>query len=172
MHVAKAGDDIAYRKLLDMLAPRIRAMARHGLARCGRGSEDAEEIVQEALLTIHLKRHTWDEGRPLEPWVQAIAHHKLVDHLRRQGFTRHLNIDDYAEQLACPGSDSETALSDCVDLMGCLNGRQRRIVVGVSIEGRSAREVGTALGMSEGAVRIALHRALKALAAAYRRGVA
>ena len=53
-------------------------------------------------------------------------------------------------------------------MLASLAERQRVIVEAISIEGRSARDVGQRLGMSEGAVRVALHRALKALAAAYR----
>ena len=48
---------------------------------------------------MHLKRDTWDETQPLEPWLRAIARHKLVDHLRRRGFRDHVDIDDYADSL-------------------------------------------------------------------------
>jgi RNA polymerase sigma-70 factor (ECF subfamily) len=56
--------------------------------------------------------------------------------------------------------------SDCADLLAGLPQRQRSIVQAMAIEGCSAREVGERLGMAEGAVRVALHRALKAMAAA------
>jgi RNA polymerase sigma-70 factor (ECF subfamily) len=120
------------------------------------------------LLAIHLKRDTWDEAQPLEPWVRAIARYKLVDHLRRRGFHDHLDLDAVGETLAAPsGADAGDGL-DARRLLGLLPVRQRRIVEEISIEGRRAGEVAMRLGMSEGAVRVALHRALKALAAAYR----
>ena len=53
--------------------------------------------MQETLLAMHLKRDTWDEAQPLEPWLRAIARHKLADHLRRRGFRDHVDIDDYAD---------------------------------------------------------------------------
>ena len=118
---------------------------------------------------MHLKRETWDEAQPLEPWVRAIARYKLADHLRRRGFHDHVDIDDYADSLASPAAVDSADTVDSRRLLAGLPERQRRIVEEVSIEGRRAAEVAARLGMSEGAVRVALHRALKALAAAYRR---
>jgi RNA polymerase sigma-70 factor, ECF subfamily len=170
MRAANRGDASAYRRLLDALASSLRAGARRGLARAGRGPEDAEDIVQETLLAIHLKRHTWDESQPLEPWVRAIAHHKLVDGLRRRGFRQHLPIEDYEEILSVPAEPVALSAVECAELLSRLPGRQRQIVQAISIEGRSAREVGDRLGMTEGAVRVALHRALKGLADGLNRG--
>ena len=118
---------------------------------------------------MHLKRETWDEAQPLEPWVRAIARYKLADHLRRRGFHDHVDIDDYADSLTSTDAVDSAATVDARRLLAGLPERQRRIVEEVSIEGRRAAEVAARLGMSEGAVRVALHRALKALAAAYRR---
>jgi RNA polymerase sigma-70 factor (ECF subfamily) len=116
---------------------------------------------------MHLKRDTWDETQPIEPWLRAIARYKLVDHLRRRGFHDHLDIDDYADEVAVT-ADADAAV-DSGALLASLPERQRRIVEEISLEGRRAAEVAERLGMSEGAVRVTLHRALKALAAAYRR---
>lgn len=168
MRLARQGDDEAYRRLLIAVAAWLRVVARRGLAAAGRPREDSEDIVQETLLAMHLKRDTWDETQPLEPWLRAIARHKLVDHLRRRGFTDHVDIDDHADTLAAP-SVEEGSAADMQRILAGLPERQRRIVEGISIEGRSAREIGGRLGMSEGAVRVALHRALKVLADAYRR---
>jgi len=118
---------------------------------------------------MHLKRDTWDEAQPLEPWVRAIARYKLADHLRRRGFHDHVDIDNYADSLASTDAVDSADTVDSRRLLAGLPERQRRIVEEVSIEGRRAAEVAARLGMSEGAVRVALHRALKALAAAYRR---
>ena len=170
MRLARQGDDEAYRRLLLLLAAWLRAVVRRGLVAAGRGPADCEDVVQETLLAMHLKRDTWDEAQPIGPWVRAIARHKLLDHLRRRGFHDHLDIDDHIESLALSDEpDADTAI-DSQRLLAGLPPRQRRIVEEISIEGRRAAEVARLLGMSEGAVRVALHRALKALAAAYRRG--
>ncbi|MGE0699449.1 MAG: sigma-70 family RNA polymerase sigma factor [Hyphomicrobiaceae bacterium] len=169
MRAANGGNAGAYRQLLDALAPMLRAVARRGLSRFNRGPEEAEDVVQEALLAIHLKRHTWDDAQPLEPWVRAIAHHKLVDMLRRRGFTEHVPIEicDTLDQLSLAPTQLDGV--ECADLLALLPERDRAIVQGMAIEGRSAREVGLQLGLAEGAVRVALHRALKMMAAAGRR---
>lgn len=168
MRAANRGDAAAYRRVLDGLASRLRGFVRRNLARIGRGQEDCEDIVQETLLAVHLKRHTWDETQALEPWARAIAHHKFVDALRRRGFQQHVPIEDYADspELAVSAAPDQRASSD---LLALLPERQRRIVAAISIEGHSAREVGARLAMSEGAVRVALHRALRFLAEALRR---
>ena len=168
MRLARGGDDEAYRQLLGDVAVWLRGVARRGLVRAGRGVEDCEDVVQETLLAMHLKRDSWDDTQPLEPWLRAIAHHKLVDHLRRRGFRDHVDLADLAETLASPQAVEEVSV-DARQMLASLSERQRGIVVAISIEGLSARDVGQKLGMSEGAVRVALHRALKILAAAYRR---
>src|SRR6266850_7411369 len=77
------GDAAAYRLLLDGLSRRLRAYYKGKLARLGRGAAEAEDLVQEAVLAIHFKRHTYDPAEPLTPWVHAIARYKLIDFLRR-----------------------------------------------------------------------------------------
>src|SRR5690349_14032797 len=99
MRAARRGDDQAYRRLLVLVSGRLRAVVRRGLAAAGRGPAESEDIVQEALLAIHLKRESWDEQRPIEPWLHAIARHKLTDHLRRRGYRDHVDIDDWADSL-------------------------------------------------------------------------
>lgn len=169
MRAARAGDDEAYRRLLMQVATWLRGITRRSLAAAGRRVDDSEDIVQEALLAMHLKRDTWDEMQPLEPWLRAIARHKLVDHLRRGGVADHVDIEDLIDSLAAPANDPAGSAAAARHLLAGLPERQRHIVEGISLEGQSAREVGARLGMSEGAVRVTLHRALKALADAYRR---
>lgn len=168
MRAANQGDASAYRRVLQALAAPLRSIAARGLARVGRGREDAEDIVQETLLAIHLKRHTWDESQPLEPWVRAIAHHKLVDALRRRGFRQHVPIEDCDELLQVADAPVELSAAECAGVLARLPERQRTIVEGIAIQGRSARELADQLGMTEVAVRVTLHRSLKRLAETFR----
>lgn len=168
MRLARAGQDEAYRRLLLRVALWLRPVVRRGLAQAGRGPEESEDIVQDTLLALHLKRDTWDPAQPVEPWLRAIARYKLVDHLRRRGLHGHLDLDSLAGTLAAPDGGDPGAALDSQRLLATLPARQRRIVEEIAIEGRRAAEVGARLGMTEGAVRVALHRALKALAAAFR----
>lgn len=169
MRLARGGDEAAYRQLLGEVARWLRVVTRRRLAGAGLGVEDSEDIVQDTLLAMHLKRDSWDDRQPLEPWLSAIARYKMIDHLRRRGFRDHLDIDEQADRLAAPQEADEGAGIDARQMLSGLPERQRVIVEAISIEGHSARDVGRRLGMSEGAVRVALHRALKLLAASWRR---
>lgn len=168
MRAGRNGDEIAYRRALELISQRLRGYVAYGFNAYGYRGEDVEDVVQDTLLTVHLKRQTWDDTRPLEPWLKAIARNKLVDHLRRKGYRKFVPIEDFAETLAAPSDTDADRLGPREDLLSSLKERDRRIVEAMSIEGHSAREVGERLGMSEGAVRVALHRALKSLAAMHR----
>jgi RNA polymerase sigma-70 factor, ECF subfamily len=75
MRAGNAGDADSYRRLLVKLTPVLRAAARRGLGPAGMADTDAEDVVQETLLAIHLKRQSWDEEAPFGPWLRAIARH-------------------------------------------------------------------------------------------------
>lgn len=169
MRAALAGDEAAYKILLGELAGALRVTVRAALRRLGKGDADSEDIVQEALIAIHLKRANWDPALPLAPWINAVARYKVIDALRRQGFRAHVSVDDLADILPAQ-EKAEESRSDIERLVGRLGERAQRIVRAVSMEGRASSEVANELGMSEGAVRVALHRALKELAALYRGG--
>src|SRR5262245_7106396 len=163
MRRADGGDVAAYNRLLTRLAPAIRAVARRGLGRAGLGPEEAEDVVQETLLAIHLKRHTWDPSLPLGPWVRAIARNKLIDAMRRRGRRAYVAIDDVVDTLAAEEGEP-TPLPGKLDAhLQSLPERQRSVVRAISLDGASIRETAAKLNMSEGAVRVALHRGLAAL---------
>lgn len=164
MRAANRGDKVAYRRLLAALAPALRDFARRAFARSGLATDEVEDAVQETLLAVHLKRHTWDERQPLLPWVKAIARNKVIDALRRKGGRTHLPLDEMSEILADDTARDAGQAADISSAISTLKDREREIVVAMSIEGASARDVAMRLAMSEGAVRVALHRALKSLA--------
>src|SRR5216683_1569993 len=99
------GNAASYRSLLDRLSSRLRAYYKGKLARAGRGATEAEDLVQEVLLAIHLKRHTYDVGEPFTPWVHTIARYKLIDYLRRTRSTASVSLDEEAE-VQCGISES------------------------------------------------------------------
>jgi RNA polymerase sigma-70 factor (ECF subfamily) len=168
MRAANAGDAVAYRHLLEALTPFLRTLVRRGFARFGLGTVDVEDVAQETLLAIHLKRQTWDEDQAITPWVAAIARHKLIDNLRRRKRRVEVPIEDLIDIL--PAEPVADALSnrDAQRLLSRLSGRQREVVYAISIEGVSTREAAARLRISEGAVRVALHRGLSTLALAFK----
>jgi len=166
---ANAGDAVAYRSFLERLTPLVRGMARRGISRIGTPLADLEDAVQETLLAIHLKRHTWREDQPIGPWIGAITRYKLIDLARKYGRRKEIELDETFE-LATPEPEEPSLPEHEMDrLLESISEAQRMIVRAISIKGMSIREVAGTMRMTEGAVRVALHRGLKALAEAYRR---
>lgn len=161
MRAAIAGDERAYAELLRFAAASIRAFARRKISH---GGIDPEDIVQETLLALHVKRHTWDEGAPVRPWLFAIARHKIIDAFRRKGRRIEIAIDELAETLADEPQAESLSDREIERALSCLPPGQRAVVSAVSVEGRSIGETAGILMMSETAVRVALHRGLKAIA--------
>lgn len=157
---AIAGDEKAYADFLARIATLVRGFVRR---RTMQGGVDPEDVVQETLLAIHLKRHTWRNDAPVLPWVYAIARYKLIDAFRRRGRRIEVDVDDFADAIAQPEAEtvSERDLARALD--GLPPG-QRSVVSAISVEGRSIGETAAQLDMSEGAVRVALHRGLAAIA--------
>ena len=171
MRAATAGDEPAYRQLLESLAEHLRRTVRYRVARMGQGDLEVEDIVQETLLAIHLKRHTWRSGEPVSPWVAAISRNKTIDVLRRRGRRCESPLDEADDaDLTVRDAAEEGTGQDLERVLGALDERARRIVQLVSIEGHSSRTAAQKVGMSEGALRVALHRSLKTLAARWRDG--
>lgn len=164
MNAAMDGDAGAYRRLLENITPLIRATAMRACRRFAAPLSEVEDAVQETLIAIHLKRHTWRRGEPLGPWIGAIARNKLIDALRRRTRRAEIEIDTLVQELPAPTAEDPAANQDIERILQTLPERDRRIVHAVSIEGYSMREAGQILDMNEGAVRVALHRALKRLA--------
>jgi RNA polymerase sigma-70 factor (ECF subfamily) len=164
MCAANGGDSAAYERLLRGIATAVRPIARRGLRRAGRATADAEDVVQDVLLAIHLKRHTWDASQPIGPWVYAIARYKLVDALRRAGSRQHVPIDAVADTLRADDDARAPFARDVERGLDRLPQGQRMVVRTIAVEGASISETAARLKMTPGAVRVALHRGLNALA--------
>lgn len=166
MEQSLLGDCAAYHRLLSLLTPALRRAVR---ARAESVGLDAEDVVQEVLLALHLKRNTWVRGTPVAPWVAAIARNKMVDAHRRRGRRPEVSIDSVVDTLRSDGEGSEDRSLDLERAFAGLPPRQRQVLQAVSLEGHSAREAAARLDMSEVAVRVTLHRSLKSLAALFRK---
>lgn len=159
---ANAGDARAYAKFLQTVTPVLRGIVRaRGV---GLGVAGCEDVLQEVLLAVHLKRHTWEPDSPVRPWLYAITRYKVIDAFRARGRKIDLPIDDFAEVLAADAGPDPTEAADMAKMIGMLDGRYATIIRKIGLEGETVAETGAALTMSEGAVRVALHRALKTLA--------
>src|SRR3982074_2437442 len=168
MRLAVSGDSAAYHRLLKAVTPVLRAAARRGRAGEGQPVDQSEDIVQDILLAVHLKRHTWDVNAPFAPWLFAIARNKLIDSLRRRGRRGFVNIDDFAETIPSePAAETAPARQVAAQLQS-LPARQRDVLQSIAVDSASIKETAAKFAMSEGAVRVALHRGLASLTAKLR----
>jgi RNA polymerase sigma-70 factor, ECF subfamily len=120
------------------------------------------------LLAVHLKRHTWDANAPFAPWLFAIARNKLIDALRRRGRRIFVNVDDFAETIPDEPAADTISANEVASLLQTLPPRQREVLQSIAVESASIKDTAAKFTMSEGAVRVALHRALASLTAKLR----
>jgi RNA polymerase sigma-70 factor (ECF subfamily) len=161
---AQSGDADAYRRLLEEILPYLRAMA----ARWHRDRSDVEDTVQDILLTLHTIRETYDPKRPFAPWLAAIANRRAVDRLRRQGRARRSDAALRAEHetFGQPQANFEAADARGEALrraVASLPPGQRRAVTLLKLQEMSLKQAAAASGMSIGALKVAMHRALRSL---------
>lgn len=161
------GDERAYRTFLSELSGHLRRFLR---TRMQRQSGETEDVLQEVLLAVHNARHTYRVDQPLTAWVFAIARYKLMDFFRARSRSDVFNdaLDDTAELFAEPELEPAQASRDLSKLLDELPDRQRLPIMHVKLEGLSVTETAKMTGLSESAVKIGVHRGLKALAARIR----
>lgn len=167
MTAAQQGERAAYAALLHEIRPRIRSIASRSL----RDPRDVEDVVQDVLMTLHAIRATYDPRRPFPPWLAGIIKHRIADRIRVRGriWAREdpfseadesapsLSIDP-TESLAWSSRSLKTAIAG-------LPSRQKEAVTLLKLKEMSLKEASAASGMSVTALKVACHRALKALRA-------
>lgn len=159
-----AGEAQAYHVFLKDLGAHVRAFLRRRLASL---PDEIEDLVQDTLLAVHNQRHTYRADQPVTAWVHAIARYKLIDLLRSRSVREALHdpIDDDMELFAASDTEAADARRDVAQLLEQLPDNQRLPIVHTKLEGLSVAEAARATGMSESAVKVGVHRGLKALAA-------
>lgn len=163
---AQAGDAQAWRQVLVVLSPRLEVYFRRRMA--AEYAADVEDLVQETLLAVHNRRMTYDTTQPFTAWAHALARYKLIDFWRRRRVRRHVPLDDVVDDLWVEAEAEGAVNGDLNRLLGGLSNRQERLLRDVKIEGMSLAEAGARVGMSEGAAKVSLHRAMRALMAKVR----
>jgi RNA polymerase sigma-70 factor (ECF subfamily) len=164
MAAAQAGDARAYDSLLRAALPMLRIIARRRI----RDPAEAEDAVQDALLTIHRLRDTYDSGRPIRPWLVAITERRAIDRLRRSGRRagRETPIEDFGETLPDAGAnrgEAKVAAAELRAAVAALPQAQRTALGLAKLEDLPLAEASARSGMSVGALKVATHRAVKAL---------
>ena len=166
MAAAQAGDRRAYEKLLADSVALIRAAAR----RQGVALAHLDDVVQETLITVHRVRHTYDPARSYDAWLTAIANRRAIDVLRSHGRRdrRELHdeyaLDNHAEpDDASTATESEQRARRLRAAVAELPAGQREAVEHLGLRERSLAETAELTGRKTGALKVNLHRALKAL---------
>jgi RNA polymerase sigma-70 factor (ECF subfamily) len=163
-----AGESGPYRQLLDELSGRLRAYYGRRVP----PGLDAEDLVQETLIAVHTRRSTYDAAQPFTAWAYAIARYKLIDALRRSRAHLRAPIEAADALFVTPGAEAAMAGRDLERVLGRLPARTQALIRDVRIEGLSMREAAEKHGMTETAVKVAVHRGLKALGAEFGAGAA
>lgn len=169
MAAAQAGDRAAYTALLRDCVPVVQAVARRQGVPPGR----VDDVVQDVLLTVHRVRHAYDPVRPFTPWLRAIAQRRIIDLLRRHGRqgARELHAPLAYEGHPDPAASPERSLEQARradtlrSAIAALPAGQREAVEQLGLEERTLAEAASATGRTTGALKVNLHRALKALRA-------
>lgn len=158
-----AGEAAAYQSFLKAMSAHLRAFFRRRMQSL---PDDIEDLVQDTLLAVHNQRHTYQSTQPLTAWVHAIARYKLIDLFRSRGLREALNdpLDDELQVFATSDTDASDARRDLGRLLAQLPDHQRLPIVHMKLEGLSVIETAQATGLSESAVKVGVHRGLKALA--------
>jgi RNA polymerase sigma factor (sigma-70 family) len=157
MIAAQAGETGPYRRLLAELRPWL---VRYFSRRLPPSS--VEDAVQDTLIAIHAKRHTYDPKRPFGPWLAGVARYKWIDRLRIAA--RHA-ADELPESLATP--DHEAAVTSALALRGLmaqLKVPQAEVIRLVKLDGLSIEEAAARTGQSVALVKVNIHRGLGRLA--------
>ena len=160
------GNGTAHKNLLSRVSVYLRGYFRNHLAKANRGAVEAEDLVQEVLIAIHTQRHTYDRARLFTPWMHAIARYKFLDYLRRTNAeAADVPIEDAEEELQAHNDHAAVESSlDLESLMAGISERARRAIRCVKLDGLSVREAAQRCGVSESALKVTVHRGMKALA--------
>jgi RNA polymerase sigma factor (sigma-70 family) len=167
MASAQAGDRTAYEALLRECVSLVKVFA----AGQGVPPDYVDDVVQDVLLTIHRARHTYDPARSFTGWLRVIAERRSIDLLRRIGRQRareihsQLAFESYADKSADPtrlGRDA-AASSRVYAAMATLPERQREAVQVLVLQDQSLTDAAIVTRRSKGALKVNLHRGLKAL---------
>lgn len=162
MRKALGGDQAAYAELLRETARLLRPFLSRRIGFEG----DADDVLQEILVSIHKARHTYDGNRPYKPWMYAIAKFRLQDYLRVHyaDQLRHAeDIDDLENIFGADVTEPAISYESISGEVLKLPEKQATILRLIHQEGYTSKEVATTLGMTESAVKVAAHRAYKVL---------
>ncbi len=166
MVAAQRGDATAYRRLLAALDAWLHRYFARRLP-----PATVDDAVQDTLLAIHEKRHTFDPGQAFEPWLAAIARYKWIDRLRHMRRHPTEALDDAVAVDLEGGEDHGEAVTTAhalEHLLATLKPAQADAIRLVKLEGYSIEEASVRTGQTASLVKVNIHRGLGRMAALVR----
>jgi len=153
MAAAQSGDSVSYRRLLGELKPWLTRYYARRLP-----LTVVDDAVQDALIAIHEKRHTYDPARPFGPWLSAIARFKWIDRLRA---LRRTATEPLGEDVSIGDHEAEVLSATVLNqLLANLRPAQAEVIRLVKIHGLSVEEASAKTGQSVSLVKVNIHRGL------------
>jgi RNA polymerase sigma-70 factor (ECF subfamily) len=168
MQSAQGGDRASYDRLLREILPELRAVVTARIP----DASSVDDAVQNALLSIHRARHTFEPGRPFGPWMRAIARNAAIDVLRarRARTAREVPVD--VEKLASVPQEerSDRPVSRLRLALESLPRGQREAIELIHLRCFSVVQAAQEVGIKPGALKVRAHRGYRALRAILARG--
>ncbi len=158
MEQLQQGDSGACSALLDDIGPSLTYFLRRRVA----DPHELEDVYQEVFMAIFEARHTYEPGRPFEPWLFAIARNIAADYTRRRWSRAHWE-ELVAELPERPADSSNTAPPELDEILAKLPSDQRQAFSLLKLDGLSVEAAAARAGVSVGALKVRAHRAYKAL---------
>jgi RNA polymerase sigma-70 factor (ECF subfamily) len=149
---ARRGDQSAF----GLLYRRYSRMV-HGVLLSRVPRADVEDLVQDVFVTALQQLHGLREAGAFGGWLATIARNRATDFLRRAPRTTELPPD-----LAAANSDRTEALM-VLAVIRTLPDAYRETLTLRFVEGMTGPEIAACTGLTEGSVRVNLHRGMKQL---------
>ena len=166
---ARAGDRAALEQVLATLAPSILRFAK----RMCRNADDAEDVLQDTMISIAQHLAGWQQRGSVSSWVFAITRSACARRRRRGAGRAHEGDAALSDHPAAASSPEAQVQADEIGAtvaaeLDALPEAHREVIALRDVEGLSAAETAEALGISVDAVKSRLHRAREALREALR----
>ena len=156
------GNQESYKTFLELCSAFIKRYLLH-LGGKYAGQENIEDLLQEVLITLHQKKHTYQLDRPILPWLYAIARHRYIDFYRaKKRLPGTVSFDaDFEKHFA--ETEKHEPTHNIEEVMELLTPKQKEMIFLVKVEGLSYVEAAKTLSMSVPSVKVGVHRIVKAL---------
>lgn len=154
------GDRASYESFLELSSVLIKRYLKQLGGRHAQ-RETVEDLLQEVLITLHEKKHTYREDRAFLPWLYAIIRHRYIDYYRsRKRVPTQTSLEEMGDLI---GDSEQLPSFDMEEIMSLLTPKQKEMLYLVKVEGQSYKEAAATLSMSVSAVKVGVHRLVKSL---------